>query len=191
MTLNRKPYARDKKHRIAQVCKVALNVIENDSYDDLSMNLIHKLTKIPVGTLYKDFPDGKEDILIEILKQFKDDFAEKYDRFDEQRLREFVFSALDIGRKRRKLLIALQIETLKNPESFLIKARKYATDINVDFFKKAMEFIVEKTLQMDQIYEMLSIWKTVIRQHVIFRNLYGSDEDFLGIIVKLMKGLGT
>lgn len=189
MTLDRKPYARDKKQRIAKVCEIALKVIENDSYDELSMNYIHKVTKIPIGTLYKDFPDGKEDILLEIMKNFKDDFSEKYDKFDEQRLREFIYNALDVGRKRRKLLIALQIETLKKPESFLIKAQKHASDIDFEFFKKAMEFITGRSLYMTQIYQMTAVWKALIRQHIIFRNIYGSDEEFLNLIMKLMRGL--
>ncbi len=190
MTFKRERYARDKQQRIAKVREISQKIIEDGSYDDLSMNLINRLTKIPVGTLYKDFPDGKEDVLLEILKEFQDEFS-SFEEFNDERLREFVYKALDVGRKQRNLLIAVQIESLQNPESFLFKARKYIEDINISSFKKAMEYLVQHELRLDQVYEMISVWKAVIRQHIIFRNLYGSDEKFFTMIVKIMKGLGN
>ncbi len=192
MTLNRERYARDKQRRIAKVCEISQNVIEESNYDELSMNLIHKLTQIPIGTLYKDFPDGKEDILLEILKGFQDEFSDINDKFnDNTQLRQYVYRALDVGRKRRKLIIAVQIETLKNPDTFLAKARKYMHDIDSSVFKKVMEYIVQHDLNLDRIYEMLTVWKALIRQHIIFRNLYGSDEHFFEMLVKIMRGLDS
>jgi AcrR family transcriptional regulator len=191
MSSKRKPYARDKKQRIYNVINCALEIIENHSYDSLSMNLIHRLTKIPIGTLYKDFPDGKEDILLEIFKSYRDELDERYDKFDDDTLRKFIYHSLDTGRKRRKLLIALQIETLRNPESFLIKARKYVSDIDFSFFKKAVEYIAGRSLPMPLVYEMLAVWKAIIRQHIIYRNLYGSDEKFYEMILKILRGLSN
>lgn len=191
MSSNRKRYARDKEERIAQVVNIAQKVIENDGYDNLSMNLLHKRTKIPIGTLYKDFPDGKEDVLLEILKSFKDQFEEKYTKFDDENLRSFIYNSLDIGRKRRKFLIALQLETLKNPDRFLIKARKFVSDINLNLFKKLVEYICGHSLESEKILDILAVWKSIVRQHIIFRNLYGSDEKFMKMMINIIKGLGT
>ncbi|MFW9999541.1 MAG: hypothetical protein ACFE9Q_06660 [Candidatus Hodarchaeota archaeon] len=155
------------------------------------MNLLHKRTKIPIGTLYKDFPDGKEDVLLEILKSFKDQFDEKYVKFDDISLRDFFYTALDVGRKRRKFLIALQLETLRNPDSFIMKARKYATDVDFNLFKQVIEYICGHSIENEKLVDMLAIWKAIIRQHIIFRNLYGSDEKFMNLIIKIMRGLGS
>lgn len=190
MSSHRKRYARDKEERIAQVVNISQEVIENDSYDNLSMNLLHKRTKIPIGTLYKDFPDGKEDVLLEILKSFKDQFEEKYTKVDDESLRSFFFYSLDIGRKRRKFLIALQLETLKNPDRFLMKARKFVSDIDLNLFKKIVEYICGFSLETEKLLDILKVWKSIIRQHIIFRNLYGSDEKFMNIMIKIIKGLG-
>ncbi|MFX1311539.1 MAG: TetR/AcrR family transcriptional regulator [Promethearchaeota archaeon] len=191
MLSNRKRYARDREERITQIVNIAQEIIENEGYDNLSMNLLHKLTKIPIGTLYKDFPDGKEDILLEILKSFKDEFEEKYTKFDDESLRSFFFYSLDIGRKRRKFLIALQIETLLNPDRFLVKARKFVSDIDLNLFKNVVEYICGYSLETEKILDILAVWKAIIRQHVIFRNLYGSDEKFMNMMIKIIKGLGT
>jgi len=191
MSSNRKRYARDKAERIAQVVKIAQKVIENDGYDNLSMNLLHKRTKVPIGTLYKDFPDGKEDVLLEILKSFKDQFEEKYTKFDDENLRSFIYNSLDIGRKRRKFLIALQLETLKNPDRFLMKARKFVSDIDLNLFKKLVEYICGHSLESEKILDILAVWKSIVRQHIIFRNLYGSDEKFMNMMINIIKGLGT
>ncbi|MFX1568250.1 MAG: TetR/AcrR family transcriptional regulator [Promethearchaeota archaeon] len=190
MSSYRKRYARDKEERIAQVVKISQKIIENEDYDNLSMNLLHKRTKIPIGTLYKDFPDGKEDVLLEILKSFKDQFEEKYTKFDDEALRSFFYYSLDIGRKRRKFLIALQLETLKNPDRFLMKARKFVTDIDVNLFKMVVEYICGHSLETEKILDILALWKTIVRQHIIFRNLYGSDEKFMNMMIKIIRGLG-
>ncbi len=191
MTSDRKRYARDKEERIAQVVKISQEIIENEDYDSLSMNLLHKRTKIPIGTIYKDFPDGKQDVLLEILKSFKDQFEEKYKKFDDDSLRDFFYTTLDVGRKRRKFLIAFQLETLKNPDRFIMKARKYISDIDFDMFKRLVEYICGHSIEYEKLLDMLAIWKAIVRQHIIFRNLYGSDEKFMNMIIKIMKGLGT
>ncbi len=191
MISDRKRYARDKEKRIAQVVKISQEIIENEDYDNLSMNLLHKRTKIPIGTLYKDFPDGKEDVLLEILKSFKNQFEEKYKKFDDDSLRDFFYTSFDVGRKRRKFLIALQLETLKSPDSFIMKARKYISDIDINIFKQVVEYICGHSIEYEKLLDMLAVWKAIIRQHIIFRNLYGSDEKFMNIIIKIMRGLGT
>jgi len=191
MSSDRKRYARDKEERIAQVVKVSQEIIENEDYDNLSMNLLHKRTKIPIGTLYKDFPDGKQDVLLEILKSFKDEFEEKYKIFNDDSLRDFFYTSLDIGRKRRKFLIALQLETLRNPDSFLIKAKKYVSDIDINMFKQIVDYICGHSIEYEKLLDILAVWKAIIRQHVIFRNLYGSDEKFMNMIIKIMRGLAT
>ncbi|MFX1451214.1 MAG: TetR/AcrR family transcriptional regulator [Promethearchaeota archaeon] len=191
MALYRERYARDKEDRIAQIVKVSQEIIENEGYENLSMNILHKRSKIPIGTLYKDFPDGKEDILIEILKNFKDQFEIDKENFDENSLRNFIFTSLDIGRKRRKFLIALQLETLKNPDSFVLKARKSASDVDLNIFKQVVEYICGHSIENEKLIDMIAVWKAIIRQHIIFRNLYGSDEEFMDIIIKIIRGLGT
>ncbi|MFX1304683.1 MAG: TetR/AcrR family transcriptional regulator [Promethearchaeota archaeon] len=191
MSSHRKRYARDKEERIAHVVRISQEIIENEDYGNLSMNLLHKRTKIPIGTLYKDFPDGKEDVLLEILKSFKDQFEEQYKKFDDDSLRDFFYASLDIGRKRRKFLIALQLETLKNPDSFIMKARKYISDMDFNLFKQLVEYICGHSIEHEKLLDMLAVWKAIIRQHIIFRNLYGSDEKFMNMIIKIMRGLGT
>ncbi|MBY8986480.1 MAG: TetR/AcrR family transcriptional regulator [Candidatus Lokiarchaeota archaeon] len=191
MSSHRKRYARDKEERIAQVVKISQEVIEDDGYDNLSMNLLHKRTNIPIGTLYKDFPDGKEDILLEIMKSFKDQFEGKYEKFDEESIKNFFFTSLDIGRNRRKFLIAVQLETLKNPDSFIMKARKYASDVNVDTFKQVVEYICGHSITNEKFLDILAVWKAIVRQHIIFRNLHGSDEKFMNMMIKIIRGLGT
>ncbi|MHA2180222.1 MAG: TetR/AcrR family transcriptional regulator [Promethearchaeota archaeon] len=191
MSSLRKRYARDKEERITLIIKTSQEIIDKEDYDNLSMNLLHKRTKIPIGTLYKDFPDGKKDILLEILKRFKDQFDEKYEKFDDDSLRDFFYTSLDVGRKRRKFLIALQLETLRNPDHFIMKARKYATDVDFNLFKQVIEYICGHPIENEKLVDMLAIWKAIVRQHIIFRNLYGSDEKFMNLIIKIMRALGT
>ncbi len=191
MLSHRKRYARDKEERIAQIVKISQEVIDNDGYDNLSMNLLHKRTNIPIGTLYKDFPDGKEDILLEIMKSFKDQFEGKYQKLDEESIKNFFFTSLDIGRNRRKFLIALQLETLKNPDSFIMKARKYVSDLNIDTFKQVVEYIIGHSITDEKLLDIIAVWKAIVRQHIIFRNLHGSDEKFMTMMIKIIRGLGT
>ncbi|MBN2149860.1 MAG: TetR/AcrR family transcriptional regulator [Candidatus Lokiarchaeota archaeon] len=191
MPPGRTRYARDKKARIDQVVEISQEIIENQGYESLTMNLIHKRTRIPVGTLYKDFPDGKADILLEIARRFGDDFAAVGTPVDEGVLRNYVFHALDVGRSRRKILIAIQMETLNDPDGILRKTRDMAPEYDITSFEKIVQYVVGHPLSTKQVFEMLGVWKAVVRQHIIFRNLYGSDEEFLSMITKIIKGMGA
>lgn len=72
-----------------------------------------------------------------------------------------------------------------------MKARKYASDIGINLFKKVVEYICGHPIENETLIDILSIWKAIIRQHIIFRNLYGSDEKIMNIIIKIVRALGS
>ncbi len=72
-----------------------------------------------------------------------------------------------------------------------MKAKKYTSDLDINIFTKVVEYICGHSIENDVLIDMMAVWKAINRQHIIFRNLYGSDEKFMNLIIKIIIGLGS
>ncbi len=80
-----KKFRRDKKSKIDSVIQATVALIEEKGYSGFSVNEIPERTNLSIGTVYRYFPNGKSDILREIITRnnqvlmemiFQDDFKE-------------------------------------------------------------------------------------------------------------------
>ena len=62
-----KKFTRNKQQKIDLIVKVAHNLIREKGYEKLSTNHIADKAKIGIGTIYRNFPNGKADIMREIV----------------------------------------------------------------------------------------------------------------------------
>lgn len=86
MTDKSKKFRRDKKSKIDSVIQATVALIEEKGYSGFSVNEIPDRTNLSIGTVYRYFPNGKSDILREIITRnnqvliemiFLDDFKEE------------------------------------------------------------------------------------------------------------------
>jgi len=62
-----KKFRRDKKSKIDSVIQATVALIEEKGYSGFSVNEIPERTNLSIGTVYRYFPNGKSDILHEII----------------------------------------------------------------------------------------------------------------------------
>jgi hypothetical protein len=108
---------------------------------------------------------------------------------EEDEIREFFYKDLDFGRKIRPLIIAMEFELLKDPDKYISKAEEYLLLESMDKFRKFFEGIVGKKLSDDEFMKILMVFKVLVRRHIIFRNVFGSDEEFMQMLLKILRAI--
>ena len=112
-----------------RILRIAEKAIRKKGYTNLNVNDIAYQSKVSIGTLYYHFPDGKTSILAELLSRMQQiafessgsmltsDKLQKGESFDEV-LSNLLQVVLDVRRKDRHFLAAVQIEMLANIDKY-------------------------------------------------------------------------
>lgn len=77
--MSRKKFSRNKQEKIDQIYKTFFDLILKNGYHKTSTNHVAKAARLSIGTIYKYFPKGKEDI---IRKYFEESMEAMLDRED-------------------------------------------------------------------------------------------------------------
>lgn len=170
-----------------------LKLVTEKGYSKTSARMIAKEVGISVGTLYYHFKEGKFSILFAFMDEFNEEL--KIDEIitsqemTEDDIKEFFFKDLDMARKYQEFLKAIEIEQLNNPDYFLKQGRKIINVEQIQQFFSLIEKIAGKKINPLNAQKIIVIWKALIRRHIFMRNLFGSDEDFIKMMVKIIKAL--
>jgi hypothetical protein len=108
---------------------------------------------------------------------------------DEKEIKQFFYRDLDAARRMRPFLIAMDLELLKNPDFYLSKIKDFSFGQDINIFQRFFEGIAGRELSDEKFLKILSIFKILIRRHVIMRNFFGSDDEFIDMMVKIIRAL--
>ena len=181
-----------------QILITAEELIESKGYANVSTRTIARNTGdngISVGTLYHHFPNGKIDILLAI--------AEKYSNVldipgflsdPDADLRAWLQKRLELDQKKRNFITAMEIEAMAHPGEIRklfdesIKLRKQNKEYSAVVYKM-MEKFAGKKISIEKAYKMILVMKTMIRRHIVFGNLFGSNDDFIDLLLTIVRAL--
>jgi AcrR family transcriptional regulator len=194
-----------------RVMEVAREMILSLGYADLNVNELAHKAKVSVGTLYYHFPEGKTSILMEIRNQIADHYAKIFD--DElrvERLREtrsfneglelLLKNLIDIHRRDKVFIAAMEARGLLN----LNALSQVAESVPVRELMEADSQPVTRVLKM--LHEMhpegdlhinaegVKVHKvidTLIHKFVYMESTFGSEAEFIDMIVKIIRVLLT
>ena len=167
---------------------VAEELIESKGYANVSARAIAKEAKISVGTLYHHFPKGKPDILTAIGMKYAEilkmtDFLKNPNADPTGWLQE----QLKVSQNKRAFITAVELEGHAHADEF---AKLYGTRIRMDRnAHQMMEKLAGKTLDKKVSYRMILVLKTLIRRHVVFGNIFGSNAEFIEMLLKIARTL--
>lgn len=183
-----------------KILKVAKKLIIKKGYSFISSRRIAKESKISVGTLYHHFPKGKLSILYEIILSYGNEFIENFDIAKVGQLsnpevgKAYLFKYLERHRQFAPLINGFEIELLTNKNALkdlekLMQSEKNRLDtflknIFLKFYPNIKE--PEKTF-----FIVGRICTSLIHTHVILDNFYGTDEEFVDILYRMLSGLLT
>ena len=90
--MSNKKFSRNKQQKIDLIYKTFFNLIIKRGYHKTSTNHVAKSAKISIGTIYKYFPKGKEDIIRKYFEESMKDFFDRIDllNINNENIREFL-----------------------------------------------------------------------------------------------------
>ncbi len=77
--MSKKKFSRNKEEKIERIYKEFFNLILKKGYHNTSTNHIAESAKISIGTIYKYFPKGKEDIIRKYFEESMENMLESDD----------------------------------------------------------------------------------------------------------------
>jgi AcrR family transcriptional regulator len=190
-----------------RILKTAEKKIRQKGYTNLNVNDIAYLSKVSIGTLYYHFPDGKISILAELLSRMQQNAFEtngsllKTEEFRNGKSFDEVLSrllrvVLDVRRKDRHFLAAVQIEMLSDIDKYedVVESLESLESMNQGW-KMFVEFIVnlsrvfpEEALDIKGNEIMIErMIGTMMTYQMMFPEYFGSDSEFVGNLVGMIR----
>ncbi len=80
--MSSKKISRNRQEKIDLIYKVFFDLILKQGYHKTSTNHVAKSANISIGTIYKYFPKGKEDIIRKYFKESMENFLDRQDLFN-------------------------------------------------------------------------------------------------------------
>ncbi len=181
------------------ILKVAKELIVKNGYSAISSRRIAKESKISVGTLYHHFPNGKLSILYEIMHSYGNEFIKNFDISKVGQLsnpevgKAYLFKYLERHRKFAPLINGFEIEILTNKNALkdLENLMQFDEKNRLDTFLKNifLKFYPNIKEPEKTFFIVARICTSLIHTHVILDNFYGTDEEFIDILYRMLSGI--
>ncbi|MFX1327889.1 MAG: TetR/AcrR family transcriptional regulator [Promethearchaeota archaeon] len=194
--MSKKKFSRNKKEKIKRIYDTFFNLILKNGYHKTSTNHIAKSAKISIGTVYKYFPKGKDDIIKKYFEESMDTFLESHDlsKMNNKNISDFLYHfVLDLFKDHQEnkgynlaFRSAIQSDKLLHKEhkekifNFFTDKVKKLQEINEDFKK-----ISEKRL-VDVFIFMYNLVNAIIYHHLSIMKLFDTDDKFIEYLSNLV-----
>ena len=192
-----------------KILQVANEMFKQIGYASLNVNEIAHEAGVSIGTLYYHFPDGKTSILMEIRRQiaghYEKTFAEKLDleRLQvtaslNEGLELLLESLIDIHREERLVLAAMESEVLSNLASYTQVAESIVMEDLLESDARPVIRVLEallgkhpeegltlngKEAKVNKVIDVL------IHRFVYIESMFGSEREFLDMMIKIVRAL--
>jgi len=202
-------YAMRESKAKKRILETADDMFNRVGYADLNVNEIAHEANVSIGTLYYHFPDGKVSILMEIRRQraelYERRFAERFDSeglgkvasFDEG-LDFFLRNLIEIHREERLVLAAIDSEVLSN----LVSYDEFTKSVDVRALMESdarqvtgiLQSLIDEhpdeglTLKGREVMVTKFI-DTLIHRYVFVESTFGSEEDFIDAMKRVIRAL--
>ena len=92
ITMSSKKFSRNKQEKINLIYDTFFNLILTQGYDKTSTNHVAESAKISIGTIYKYFPKGKEDIIRNYFEESMESFLDSQDliNINDENIRDYL-----------------------------------------------------------------------------------------------------
>lgn len=188
------------------IVETAQKLIGKKGYSDITVNEVAYVAKVSVGTLYYHFPNGKVDILAEIMSQKTGSYVEEFnqqvglekilekDMSLEDTIRWFFKKVIEFRRTDRPFLSAIQSEMFANPDDYMELFKKYQS---TDGLQQAMGILSEVVMKkgksgtgsLDKVGDkqdmILRVVGLMMVYQIIFPGYFGTDDEFIDLALRM------
>ncbi|MFX0071941.1 MAG: TetR/AcrR family transcriptional regulator [Candidatus Hermodarchaeota archaeon] len=185
----------DKKNTITKIVKTFYNLIQKKGYVNVSIRDIRNKAKVSIGAIYHHFPQGKVDILNEIIIRNRDKIIgiDLFNDIDESELEKSInkimLNFIDFHRENIQFNLALEQELLLKKEIFH-NFKLLIEEALVNLAKKLKTFkvfrnISEKKLR-EKLFLIFNIIEAIILRHISLIPLFETDEELRVYLTNLV-----
>ena len=184
-----KKFTRNKQQKIDLIVNVAQDLIREKGYDKLSTNHIADKAKIGIGTIYRNFPNGKVDIMREIVIRDSsiiinlDLFNDRGESDLPKAISKIVSNFIDFHRQNKQFDLALE-RALQLDNEFLQEFIQHVEEVLTEVTKIMKQRFPLNKLTENQLKKRLflayNVVESIIRRHILLTPLFDNDEE-LGV----------
>jgi len=178
-----------------KIIVVAEELIENKGYVNVSARIIAKEVGISVGTLYHHFPRGKMEIVLAMGEKYSEILGMSEFLADPNAdPRVWLRKNLELNQKKKAFITAMEIEAMSRPDdvqALIIEniAKRKETQKSLIQAYKMMERFAGKKISIEKAKTMQKVLKAIMRRHVVFGNLFGSNDEFIDLFLKIAQAI--
>ena len=194
--MSKKKFSRNKQEKIALIYKTFFNLILKQGYHKTSTNHLAKSAKISIGTIYKYFPKGKEDI---VRKYFEESMETMLDREDLNKvndvnmrefLRHFVSDLFKNHKENKGYNLAFR-SAIQSDKTLHEAHKQKIYDLfkiraqNLREINESFNIIPEESL-IDVFVFAFNLINAVIFHHLSVMKLFDTDNELIEYLLNLL-----
>ena len=194
MSKNKK-FSRNKKEKIDLIINTTYDLIIENGYDKLSTNHIADRAKIGIGTIYRNFPNGKADIIHEMVKRNRHNII-NLNLFNDIKLSKLsnsitqtMLNFIKFHRENIQFHLAFEQAFLSNRELFH-DFKSLVEDMISSLIKKLKQnkiFVnVSESQLKEKLFLVFNIVESIILRHILIVPLFETDEEFGSYLTNLV-----
>ena len=184
-----KKFTRNKQQKIDLIVNVAQDLIREKGYDKLSTNHIADKAKIGIGTIYRNFPNGKVDIMREMVIRDSsiivnlDLFNDRGESALPEAISKIVINFIDFHRQNKRFDLALE-RALQSDNEFLQEFIHHVDEVMAQITqimkqRFPLNYLTENQLKK-RLFLAYNVIESIIRRHLLLTPLFDTDEE-LGV----------
>ncbi|MFX1376804.1 MAG: TetR/AcrR family transcriptional regulator [Promethearchaeota archaeon] len=184
----------NKKRTISKIVKTLYELIQEKDYEKISIRDIKNKAKISIGAIYHHFPQGKADILHEMIKRNRNKIlnTDLFTKISESNLEISIKATMlnFIRFHRENLQFHLAFERLLSlNKDILVDFKELIEETLEKLAKKFKTFdvfraIPEKELR-EKLFLLFNVIESIILRHILIVPLFKSDEEFGDYLTEL------
>ena len=194
--MSKKKFSRNKQEKIALIYKTFFNLILKQGYHKTNTNHLAKSAKISIGTIYKYFPKGKEDI---VRKYFEESMETMLDREDLNKvndvnmrefLRHFVSDLFKNHKENKGYNLAFR-SAIQSDKTLHEAHKQKVYDLfkiraqNLREINEGFNIIPEESL-IDVFVFAFNLINAVIFHHLSVMKLFDTDNELIEYLLNLL-----
>ena len=194
--MSNKKFSRNKQEKINLIYKTFFRLILEHGYHKTSTNHVAKSAKISIGTIYKYFPKGKEDIIRNYFEESMKQFFKRINLINikdeniKEFLNHFILELYKNHLENKGYIIAFRsaIQSDKN----LLKSQK--EDVFIFFKDMAQELRIKnesfKQIPENKLVEIFifiyNLINAILYHHLSIMELFDTDEKIVDFLLNLV-----
>ncbi|MFX1390495.1 MAG: TetR/AcrR family transcriptional regulator [Promethearchaeota archaeon] len=194
--MSSKKFSRNKQEKIKLIYDTFFNLILKRGYHKTSTNHIARSAKVSIGTIYKYFPKGKEDIIRNYFEESMKTFLDSQDleRITDENVREFLNNfilELFMNHKENKGYNLAFRSAIQSDKSLL---KKHNEKIN-NLFRELAQKLRETNQSFNKIPEenlvklfifLYNLVNAIIYHHLFIMKLFNTDDELIEYLTSLV-----